>query len=123
MYCNRDESRREPTVAVCSAGPPVGRRRSSDLVGVVQMLLQSRRLKFAAGLPGVDVLVRELETFKAKINIATGSETYEAWRERDHDDCVLALAIGCWVGELIAAEERAAAEEMMAESTVTYRTR
>jgi hypothetical protein len=91
-----------------------------DLIGVVQMLLQSRRLKFAAGLPGVDVLVRELETFRAKISISTGHESFEAWRERDHDDCVLSLAIGCWVGELIAAEEKAAADADAMQTTVFY---
>jgi hypothetical protein len=89
-----------------------------DLIGVVQMLLQSRRLKFAAGLPDVDVLVRELETFRAKINISTGHESFESWRARDHDDMVLSLAIGCWVGELIAAEEKLADEETV--RTVTY---
>jgi hypothetical protein len=40
-----------------------------------------------------------LGTFKVKININTGNESFEAWRERDHDDLVLAVALACWFGE------------------------
>ena len=36
---------------------------------------------------------------KVKINIATGHHSYEAWREGDHDDLVLAVAMACWCGE------------------------
>jgi len=28
-----------------------------------------------------------------------GNETFEAWRERDHDDLVLAVGIAAWVAE------------------------
>jgi len=34
-----------------------------------------------------------------KINLATGHDSYEAWREGDHDDLVLAVAMACWTGE------------------------
>jgi len=44
-------------------------------------------------------LVREFENFKVKVNLKTAHESYEAWRECEHDDLVLSLAIGCWVGE------------------------
>ena len=44
------------------------------------------------------MLVRELENFRAKITPA-GRDTYEAWREGDHDDTVLATALACWFGE------------------------
>ncbi len=30
---------------------------------------------------------------------SAGNDTYEAWRESDHDDLVLAAAIACWWGE------------------------
>lgn len=69
-----------------------------DLVGVVQVLLGSRRLTFA-NLPLTKTLVKELTNFKVKVNPQTGNETLEAWRESDKDDLVLALAIGCWYGE------------------------
>jgi hypothetical protein len=69
-----------------------------ELVGVLQALLGSRRLAVAGGLPETPALVRELETFTAKVT-AAGHETLEAWRERDHDDLVLAVALACWAGE------------------------
>ncbi len=33
-----------------------------------------------------------------KITVA-GNDTYEAWRESDHDDLVLAAAMAAWYGE------------------------
>ncbi len=70
-----------------------------DLVGCVQSALQGRRLRVPRHLPEGAVLGRELSTFRAKVNIATGNETLEAWRERDHDDMVLALALALWLAE------------------------
>jgi hypothetical protein len=69
-----------------------------ELVGVLQVLLQSHRLQVARALPMAAVLVKELETFRVKIT-ASANETFEAWRERDHDDLVLAAALAAWVGE------------------------
>lgn len=67
-----------------------------DLVGIVQSLLQTRRLKFAEGLPLLPVLTAELKNFKVKIDPKTAHDSYSAWRENDHDDTVLALAVACW---------------------------
>jgi hypothetical protein len=69
-----------------------------ELVSVLQVLLQSRRLQVARGLPMASVLVRELETFRVKIT-ASANETFESWRERDHDDLVLSVAMAAWVGD------------------------
>jgi hypothetical protein len=69
------------------------------LASVLQAVLGTRRLKVAPSLPLASVLTRELETFSVKINLATGAESFEAWRERDHDDLVLAVALACWCGE------------------------
>jgi hypothetical protein len=69
-----------------------------ELVAAVQVLLQSRRLHVARSLPDAPVLVRELENFRVKVT-ASAHETFEAWRERDHDDLVLAVALAAWVGE------------------------
>jgi hypothetical protein len=71
-----------------------------DLVGVLQVLLQTRRLRVANQLPEAPVLERELLTFRAKTPTA-GVEVAEAWRERPHDDLVLAVAFACWLGEWI----------------------
>ena len=66
-----------------------------ELVSVLQVLLQGKRLKIAAGIDHRDLLLNELSTFSAKITTAP-HETYEAWREGQHDDLVLALALACW---------------------------
>ncbi len=57
---------------------------------------ESRRLKIPRRMPLVKELVYELENFKIKVNVDTGNASFEAWRERDHDDLVLALALACW---------------------------
>jgi hypothetical protein len=64
--------------------------------GTLQVLLGTRRLEVAPALPLAKVLAREMATFKVKINVATGSESFEAWRERDHDDLILSVALACW---------------------------
>ena len=70
-----------------------------DLASAPLVLMQNRQLKIAESLQLAPVLRRELLNFKVKINIATGHDSYEAWREGDHDDLVLAVAMACWVGE------------------------
>ncbi|NIR13669.1 MAG: hypothetical protein GWN86_06865 [Desulfobacterales bacterium] len=69
-----------------------------DLVGILQSLFQTGRLKIAQGLPEVQKFVDELLDFQVKISTATGRDTYGAWREGTHDDMVLAAAIACWFG-------------------------
>ncbi len=70
-----------------------------DLASAPLVLMQNGQLKIAAEMPLADTLKRELLNFKVKINIATGHDSYEAWREGDHDDLVLAVAMACWCGE------------------------
>jgi hypothetical protein len=69
-----------------------------DLVAVVQVLLQTGRLKLAAGLPEVVTLAGELRAFSVKFTPG-GRDVYGVWREGQHDDLVLALALACWWGE------------------------
>jgi hypothetical protein len=69
-----------------------------DLVGVLQVLLQNNRLKVAPG-PLSDTLAKEMLNFKVKIDPATAHDSYSAWREAEHDDLVLAVALACWYGE------------------------
>src|SRR5207248_8115396 len=69
-----------------------------DLIAVVQILLQSGRLRFAARIPEAAILQRELANFRVRIT-AAANETYAAWRENEHDDTVLALALACWAAE------------------------
>jgi hypothetical protein len=70
-----------------------------DLASAPLVLMQNKQFKIAEGLQLADTLKRELLNFKVKINIATGHDSYEAWREGDHDDLVLAVAMACWCGE------------------------
>jgi hypothetical protein len=37
--------------------------------------------------------------FKVKIDPVTAHDSYSAWREQDHDDMVLAVALAAWYGE------------------------
>ncbi len=69
-----------------------------ELVGTLQVLLQSRRLKVAVALPEAATLVRELQTFQVKVT-AAAHEAFGAWREGQHDDLVLAVAVAAWAGE------------------------
>ncbi len=43
-------------------------------------------------------MIEELQNFRIKFTRA-GNDTYEAWRESDHDDLVLAAAMAAWFGE------------------------
>ena len=70
-----------------------------ELAGTLQVLLGTRRLEIAEGLTLGATLKRELQRFSVKVNIATGHESFEAWREADHDDIVLAVALACWWAE------------------------
>lgn len=83
------------TVKIVPGGYNVPKR---DLAMCGQVLLQSGRLTFEkrAGRE-VETLKGELQNFQLKITTA-GNDTYEAWRENDHDDLVLALLQGVWWG-------------------------
>jgi len=69
-----------------------------DLVAVMQLLLQSRRLKWDERLPFGDRLKRELADFQVRLT-TTAREQFGVWREGEHDDLVLAVAIACWLAE------------------------
>jgi hypothetical protein len=69
-----------------------------QLVGILQVLLQSERLEIREGLRLRETLVSEFGEFKVRVT-ATANETFGAWREGQHDDLVLAVALACWVGE------------------------
>jgi len=79
--------------------PPCVRVPKRDLVSVVRRLLDERRLKIDRNQPDAEVLRRELQNFKIKINPETAHDSYSAWREGDHDDMVLAVAVAAWAAE------------------------
>ncbi len=69
-----------------------------NLVSVVQVALQTDKLKIASALPEAQNLVRELQGFQVKITDAA-NDTYGAWREGAHDDLVLAVALALYIGK------------------------
>jgi hypothetical protein len=69
----------------------------TELVAVLQVLLQTRRLKLAEELPEARTLLREMEAFRARLRAV--DETAIDWSERPHDDLVLAVAIAAWIAE------------------------
>lgn len=86
----------------------------ADLVGVLQVALQNRRLAIAKELPAAELLARELQNFKVKIT-AAANVTFSAWRESDHDDLVLAVALAAWLAE---AEYGARADVQVAQAEI-----
>jgi hypothetical protein len=69
-----------------------------ELVTCLQVVMQSRRLQIARRLPDAALLVRELQNFQVKIT-AAANETFGVWRDGQHDDLVLAVALACWWAE------------------------
>ncbi len=66
-----------------------------DLVSRLVALFESERIKLPLGLPLADALEKELRAFTLKQTKA-GALTFEAKRESDHDDLVIALALSVW---------------------------
>jgi hypothetical protein len=62
--------------------------------------MQGRRLQIARRLTEAATLVRELQNFQVKIT-AAANETFGAWRDGQHDDLVLAVALACWWSERV----------------------
>jgi hypothetical protein len=94
----------EVTITAGSAVTHTGSGRwnvaKKQLASTLQVLLGQRRLEIAGDQPEAATLARELGTFEVKITEA-GHESFEAWRERDHDDLVLAVALACWAAEYL----------------------
>jgi hypothetical protein len=67
-----------------------------DLVAALEVSLQTEILKVAEGLKLWPALTEEMLNFRRKINLKTAHDSYEHWRESDHDDLVLATALACW---------------------------
>jgi hypothetical protein len=67
-----------------------------DLVAALEVPFHTGELRVAEGLELWDVLRKELLNFRRKIDLRTAHDSYEHWRESDHDDLVLACALACW---------------------------
>ena len=68
-----------------------------DLVSSAKRLLGEKSLRIAEGLQHGETLTTELQNYRVAINIATGHDSYDAWRhEGSHDDLVFALCLTTW---------------------------
>jgi hypothetical protein len=65
-----------------------------------QAVLQGKRFIIAPGVRERETLRNELLRFRLKIT-KNNIDTYEAWRDGDHDDLVLANAQAVWYGEKV----------------------
>jgi hypothetical protein len=66
-----------------------------DVASTIAVLLQTGRLRIAKRLRESETLARELLNFRVKISLS-GHDSYEAWREQEHDDLVLAVGLAAW---------------------------
>jgi hypothetical protein len=72
-----------------------------ELISVLEVLLQTNpgRMWIDPRSKWASALADEFANFRVKKKATSVNETLEAWRERDHDDLVLACAIALWVAE------------------------
>ena len=68
-----------------------------DLIATVQVAMEAKRLRINPDFPFASILTDELSKFRWKTT-PTGRDAFEAWREDDHDDAVLSVALGLWWG-------------------------
>jgi hypothetical protein len=73
-----------------------------DLVGALEVPFHNGTLKVAGDLALWPTLRQELLSFRRKVSLQTGHDSYEHWRESDHDDLVLACALACWWARRVA---------------------
>lgn len=66
-----------------------------DLVVGLQVLMQQSGLQIAQGMKEGATLVREMSEMRVKVS-GSRNEQFGAWRNGEHDDLVLAVALACW---------------------------
>ena len=66
-----------------------------ELVGILRVVYEEKRLKMADGLDLVAALVDELRNFKMRPPRIDPNDP-ESWREAESDDLVFAVGLACW---------------------------
>ncbi len=66
-----------------------------DLIVGLQTALECGELGISGKAPWGPALMKELMGMRLRVG-ASGHEGYAAWREGEHDDLVLAVALACW---------------------------
>ncbi|PLT97187.1 hypothetical protein [Sinorhizobium medicae] len=69
-----------------------------DLINTLLVVLQAGALKISSELQHAGTLARELSEMRRKLS-AAGHDSYGVWRDGEHDDLVLALALAVWRAE------------------------
>ncbi len=72
-----------------------------DIVAYLQSINQTDNLMVAPTLALREVFINELLNMRIKVNVNTGHDSYEAWREGDHDDIVLSVGCAAWFGKYL----------------------
>jgi hypothetical protein len=67
-----------------------------DIVGALEVPFHTGELQVAEDMVLWPALKKELLNFRRNISLTSGHDSYEHWRESDHDDLVLACALACW---------------------------
>jgi hypothetical protein len=72
-----------------------------NIVDNLRVMMFEGRLKFANRnkMRHADQLVKELINFRLKILTKSAHDSFEAWRESDFDDLVLAVALAAWASK------------------------
>lgn len=89
-----DAAARERRMPSFPVGVTITAEIKLDLVTGLETALQTGRLRFARRNPMLERALAELKAFRVKLT-ATGHAIFEAERESDHDDLVIALALAC----------------------------
>jgi hypothetical protein len=67
-----------------------------DLISAGLIALQDGRLKIPTTIPETQTLTQELLDYRVRITLRSGHDTYEPWREGDHDDLLFAVCLAVW---------------------------
>lgn len=92
----------DPVSVSITAGSAPSQRSERDwtvpksvLASAMDVVLSEERFRVPQSSEWAGVLAKELRAFRAK-KTAAGNDSFEAWREADHDDLVLAAALAVW---------------------------
>jgi hypothetical protein len=67
-----------------------------DLIHAGVVAFQDERLKIGRDVELKDVLINELLNYMLTVNTKTVHDTYQPWRESEHDDLLFAICLGTW---------------------------
>ncbi len=67
-----------------------------DLISAGVIGLQEKKLLIGEDVENRDVLIKELLDYRLRINVSTAHDSYEPWREGEHDDLLFATCLATW---------------------------